>query len=58
MSGSGATCFGLFGNRRQAEAAAAAMIDTAPHWWSVPAQIGGSVPAGRKGEQSSSRDVP
>jgi 4-diphosphocytidyl-2-C-methyl-D-erythritol kinase len=33
MSGSGATCFGLFATRAQAEAAAALLARAQPHWW-------------------------
>lgn len=33
MSGSGATCFGLFGTASQAEAAAAALRRAEPGWW-------------------------
>lgn len=39
MSGSGATCFGLFAQARTAETAAASIARSAPHWWvaSAPA---------------------
>jgi len=37
MSGSGATCFGLFG--QAADAAAAAQALARPDWWVVPAQL-------------------
>lgn len=33
MSGSGATCFGLFATNAEAEAAAAAIAAAAPEWW-------------------------
>jgi len=33
MSGSGATCFGLFGSDREAAAAAQALASTRPEWW-------------------------
>jgi 4-diphosphocytidyl-2-C-methyl-D-erythritol kinase len=33
MSGSGATCFGLFADPRRATAAAAAIATVQPHWW-------------------------
>lgn len=33
MSGSGATCFGLYATRAQADAAAAALGDANPEWW-------------------------
>lgn len=42
MSGSGATCFGLFATKGEANAAHRAIVDKAPHWWSVPAEIGGT----------------
>ncbi len=35
MSGSGATCFGLFGTTEQADAFAAALAGQKPHWWVV-----------------------
>jgi len=37
MSGSGATCFGLFPDRASARGAAAALYETHPDWWVVPA---------------------
>lgn len=33
MSGSGATCFGLFKNRQAAAQAASTIASAAPHWW-------------------------
>jgi 4-diphosphocytidyl-2-C-methyl-D-erythritol kinase len=33
MSGSGATCFGLFADRSAAERAARAIAGERPHWW-------------------------
>ena len=33
MSGSGATCFGLFADLAKAEAAAARIAEMQPHWW-------------------------
>ncbi|TCP62760.1 4-diphosphocytidyl-2-C-methyl-D-erythritol kinase [Rhodovulum bhavnagarense] len=33
MSGSGATCFGLYDSRAEAEAAARIIAPAAPHWW-------------------------
>ncbi len=33
MSGSGATCFGLFGGQADCDAAAAALADRHPEWW-------------------------
>ena len=35
MSGSGATCFGIFGSRAQAKAAAAQLRSRHPDWWVV-----------------------
>jgi len=37
MSGSGATCFGLFADRSSAKKAAAKLYDIHPTWWTVPA---------------------
>jgi len=42
MSGSGATCFGLFPSEAAAAAAHAAIVDSAPQWWSVPTRIAGT----------------
>jgi 4-diphosphocytidyl-2-C-methyl-D-erythritol kinase len=39
MSGSGATCFGVFGNREQAIAAAQGIGTRSPNWWLVPATL-------------------
>ena len=39
MSGSGATCFGLFADRRAAEAAAAALAARRPGWWLAAAPL-------------------
>ena len=39
MSGSGATCFGLFGDPRAASAAAARLQDSAPGWWVAAAKM-------------------
>ena len=39
MSGSGATCFGLFGDREAAEAAAAAVVAERPGWWARAAPL-------------------
>ena len=39
MSGSGATCFGLFQNGTEAERAAAAIRAAHPGWWSVATRI-------------------
>jgi 4-diphosphocytidyl-2-C-methyl-D-erythritol kinase len=40
MSGSGATCFGIFLSEAAANAAAAAIARAQPHWWVVPTIIG------------------
>lgn len=39
MSGSGATCFGLFAAEDEAKAAAAALKESRPGWWVVPAPL-------------------
>ncbi len=39
MSGSGATCFGLYANAAQAKAAAHRISAAAPHWWVAAAPI-------------------
>lgn len=39
MSGSGATCFGLFGTDAAARAAAEALAGTDPDWWVVPTRL-------------------
>lgn len=39
MSGSGATCFALFGNETQATEAAADIRDQHPDWWVRPARL-------------------
>ena len=39
MSGSGATCFGLFGDRPAAETAAAAVSASQPGWWVAAAPL-------------------
>ena len=39
MSGSGATCFGLFAAMDQAVAAAVALRKARPHWWIQPATL-------------------
>ncbi len=39
MSGSGATCFGLFPDRATAAAAAAALTAHDPHWWVAAAPV-------------------
>jgi 4-diphosphocytidyl-2-C-methyl-D-erythritol kinase len=40
MSGSGATCFGLFATAAEAEAARRLAIGAHPHWWSVATTLG------------------
>ena len=47
MSGSGATCFGLFENPAVAEAAADVMQATHPTWWVRPARLLAEQPAVR-----------
>ncbi len=39
MSGSGATCFGIFETRDRAAAAAKRIADEHPHWWAVAAEL-------------------
>ena len=39
MSGSGATCFGLFEHEADATAASASLAARYPHWWVVPAKL-------------------
>jgi 4-diphosphocytidyl-2-C-methyl-D-erythritol kinase len=39
MSGSGATCFGIYGDRSAARAAAAHLLNLHPDWWVVPSHI-------------------
>jgi 4-diphosphocytidyl-2-C-methyl-D-erythritol kinase len=41
MSGSGATCFGLYDTHQQAEAAAKALRAAHPDWWVIATQLGG-----------------
>jgi 4-diphosphocytidyl-2-C-methyl-D-erythritol kinase len=41
MSGSGASCFGLFDSRRAAAAAARGLRAAHPHWWIRPTVLGG-----------------
>jgi len=40
MSGSGATCFALFGSREQAETAAQRLANERKNWWVQPSAIG------------------
>jgi len=46
MSGSGATCFGLFASRPAAEAGAAALAEARPGWWIAPAALRGAGASG------------
>ena len=39
MSGSGATCWGMFGSKQEADAAAANLQAMRPDWWSVATKI-------------------
>lgn len=41
LSGSGATCFGLYENAEQAEAARNSILAAQPGWWAVATQIAG-----------------
>ncbi len=43
MSGSGATCFGLYGSAQLAQTAAAALRRSAPDWWITPCTINSGV---------------
>ncbi|MFN3606651.1 MAG: 4-(cytidine 5'-diphospho)-2-C-methyl-D-erythritol kinase, partial [Cypionkella sp.] len=43
MSGSGATCFGLYPSAADAAHAAAQIIQSQPNWWVVACKINGSV---------------
>ncbi len=45
MSGSGATCFGLFRTGHAARAAATAIAATHPHWWTAAAPLLDAPPA-------------
>jgi 4-diphosphocytidyl-2-C-methyl-D-erythritol kinase len=45
MSGSGATCFGLFGSERAAEAAAQGLISAHPAWWVRATALAGPRPS-------------
>lgn len=49
MSGSGATCFGLFETEDQARQAAAAILEKHPPWWCVATRIGSQVTEHRLG---------
>jgi 4-diphosphocytidyl-2-C-methyl-D-erythritol kinase len=46
MSGSGATCFGLFASKPAVEAAAAALSAAHPGWWIAPTALRGGTMAG------------
>ncbi len=39
MSGSGATCFGLYGNAAEAQTAAETLKSSHPQWWIAPGQL-------------------
>lgn len=39
LSGSGATCFGLFADERSARAAEQSLRELSPHWWSLAAAM-------------------
>jgi 4-diphosphocytidyl-2-C-methyl-D-erythritol kinase len=41
LSGSGATCFGIFASAAKAEAGRNAILASAPNWWAVAAPIAG-----------------
>ena len=43
MSGSGATCFGLFENDTSAARAAAAIRAAHPGWWTIPTRLGDGI---------------
>lgn len=45
MSGSGATCFGIFRSDAQAAAAAQAILSAHPKWWVRPCRLGDEVEA-------------
>lgn len=54
MSGSGATCFGMFANRFQAERAARLLSEQHPDWWVCPTSLwrrgtGNPLPSGESG---------
>ena len=42
MSGSGATCFALFGSMEEASAAHARMLEAQPGWWAKASMLGGA----------------
>lgn len=43
MSGSGATCFGLFSTQNEADRAAASIRDSHPGWWAVSTRLLGNL---------------
>jgi 4-diphosphocytidyl-2-C-methyl-D-erythritol kinase len=43
MSGSGATCFGIYENAKAAQAASKQILAQNPDWWIAPCQISGGV---------------
>jgi 4-diphosphocytidyl-2-C-methyl-D-erythritol kinase len=50
MSGSGATCFGLFADAAAAEAARRRAVDLHPTWWCVATTLGAGAPANADAE--------
>jgi 4-diphosphocytidyl-2-C-methyl-D-erythritol kinase len=50
MSGSGATCFGLFADAAAAEAARRRAVDLHPSWWCVATTLGAGAPANADAE--------
>lgn len=52
MSGSGATCIGLFDNAHGARDAASRLARDHPHWWSAVARLGDACGASRAGQGS------
>jgi 4-diphosphocytidyl-2-C-methyl-D-erythritol kinase len=42
MSGSGATCFGIFADPEAARFVASRLADARPEWWVCPTMLGGS----------------
>ncbi|MFQ6551288.1 4-(cytidine 5'-diphospho)-2-C-methyl-D-erythritol kinase [Aestuariibius insulae] len=45
MSGSGATCFGLYASEGEAQAAANTLSETHPDWWIAPTRLDGQAKA-------------
>ena len=44
MSGSGASCFGLFETEKEADVAAATLLGQNPDWWVKSARLGDETP--------------